>query len=123
MAILIANIFTLFKIPPAGRVLPGCYGIAVRCRLSALNSRRFDHSMPNAKLVKIVEESKYPEEPKQHNYHYNAIQDTLDLTLHWDVPIHQPHKQANDCKGDYNTDNWHCCFSILCTTTDKRLHA
>src|ERR1035437_1885076 len=47
-------------------------------------------SMPDAELGKIVEEAEYLQEPQNHGNHYNAVQNTLDLPLHWDVAIPQP---------------------------------
>jgi hypothetical protein len=50
----------------------------------------FDLSMPDVELGKVAVEAEYLQKPKNHDNHYNGIQDSLDLTLHGDVAVNQP---------------------------------
>jgi hypothetical protein len=63
--------------------------------------------MAYTKLGKVSEEPERLHEPKNNDNYYNAVQDTLDLTLHGDVPVHQIQQEANYCERDYNSDKWH----------------
>ena len=46
--------------------------------------------MPDAELIKVVEEAEYLEKPQDDDDYNDAIQDALDLTLHWDKAVDQP---------------------------------
>ena len=46
--------------------------------------------MSHAELIKGVEEAEYLEKPQNDDDYNDAIQDTLDLTLHGDESFNQP---------------------------------
>jgi len=59
--------------------------------------------MADAELTQIVEETDNPHQPKNYGDNHNAIQNTLDLTLHGDEPIYQIQQEA-----DYRESNDYC---------------
>jgi hypothetical protein len=48
---------------------------------------------------KVVEESKNIQEPQDHGNDYDAVQDGLDRSLHWDEAIHQPQQDTHHNKN------------------------
>jgi hypothetical protein len=46
--------------------------------------------VPDAELGKVVKQSKDVDEPNNEHDHHNAVQDSLDLTLHGKEAINQP---------------------------------
>ena len=46
--------------------------------------------MPDTELIDVVEEAEYLEKPQNDDYYNDAIQYSLDLTLHGYVVVHQP---------------------------------
>jgi hypothetical protein len=59
-----------------------------------------------------MEEPKRVDEPYHEHNHDNAIQDSLDLTLHGDEAIDQPKQHAYYADREYNGDKWHLMPSI-----------
>jgi hypothetical protein len=51
--------------------------------------------MSDAELGDVTEQSEYLQEPQNHGDHYNAVQDSLDLTLHGNETVNQPHQHSD----------------------------
>jgi hypothetical protein len=83
--------------------------VSWRARASSLS--HFDPSVADTELGDVLEEAEYLQKPQDDGYNYNAVQDALDLSLHWDIAIDQPQQQANDSKRDDNSYKWHFIFS------------
>ena len=67
--------------------------------------------LPDAELGEVVKQSKDVDEPyNEHNYH-NAVQNSLDLTLHRDETIDQPKQYADYADCENNRDKWHFMYS------------
>jgi hypothetical protein len=79
-----------FKIPPAGRTLPHCCELSLCLRPQRSISGPFDRSMSDVELGKVAVETECLQKPKNHDNHYDGIQDLLDLTLHGDVTVNKP---------------------------------
>jgi hypothetical protein len=67
--------------------------------------------MADTELGDVLEETEYLEKPQNDDYHYDAVQDALDLSLHWDIAVDQPQQQADDSKCDDDSDKRHFVFS------------
>jgi hypothetical protein len=70
--------------------------------------------MADAELSKICEQAEYLQEPKNHGNHHNGVQDSLDLTLHGDEAVHEPHQDAYYEECEYNGYKRHIIFSFSC---------
>jgi hypothetical protein len=63
--------------------------------------------LPDAKLGKVVKQSKDVDEPYYEHNHHNAVEDSLDLTLHGKEAIDQPEHHANYANRENNCEKWH----------------
>ena len=70
--------------------LPYCVGLSFLFRSVTSRLRQADSLMSHAELIKGVEEAEYLEKPQNDDDYNDAIQDTLDLTLHGDETVNQP---------------------------------
>jgi hypothetical protein len=75
-------------------------------------------SMADVKLREIVEEPEYLQKPKDDGNDYDGIEDSFDLSLHRDKAIDEPQQDANDDKGENQSDKGHLLFSNRNTEAD-----
>src|SRR5580692_5704127 len=70
--------------------------------------------MADAELGQVTKQSEYLQEPQNHGDHYNAVQDSLDLTLHGNEAVNQPHQHSDHEECKYNGYKRHIVFSFSC---------
>jgi len=76
--------------------------------LFAAEPERGVSSLPSdAKLRKVFEKPKDPQEPKHNGNYYHAIQYPLDLTLHWNKTVYQPKQKTNHDESKYDGNERH----------------
>jgi hypothetical protein len=63
--------------------------------------------MADAELGKVAVRAEDLQKPKNHDDHYDAVQDSLDCALHRYKPVNEPKQYANYSYCDNNGDEWH----------------
>jgi len=61
----------------------------------------------DAELGKIFVQTKYLHQPQNQNNDDDAVQNSFDLTLHRNEPVHKPEQDADYADRDHNGDEGH----------------